>query len=76
MAMTPEEAAARAKEAVDVAVQAAEDARRFLEQAMAGADVLSHGAGAASGIDPFIFQLAIFVLSIFVCMACRLTLMA
>jgi H+-translocating NAD(P) transhydrogenase subunit alpha len=66
MAMTPEEAAARAKEAVDVAVQAAEDARRFLEQAMAGADVLSHGAGAASGIDPFIFQLAIFVLSIFV----------
>ena len=34
MAMTPEEAAARAKEAADVAAQAAEAARGFAEQAL------------------------------------------
>ncbi|MDP4822361.1 MAG: proton-translocating transhydrogenase family protein [Aestuariivirgaceae bacterium] len=66
MAMTPEEAAARAQEAANVAAEAAQAARAFAEQALAGADAMSHGAAAVSGIDPFVFQLAIFVLSIFV----------
>ena len=36
------------------------------EQAAAAADALAAGAGAVSGVDPFIFRFAIFVLAIFV----------
>jgi len=36
------------------------------EQAAVAADALAAGAGAVSGVDPFIFRFAIFVLAIFV----------
>ena len=66
MAMTPEEAAARAQQAAQAAADAADQARIFAEQALSGADALSHGAAVVTGVDPFVFRLAIFVLSIFV----------
>ncbi len=66
MAMTAIEAAQRASDAADAARQAAEQAQTFADQARLAADSLGHAAGAAAGIDPFVFRLAIFVLAIFV----------
>ena len=66
MAMTATEAAQRASDAADAARQAAEQAQTFADQARLAADTMSDAAGAATGIDPFVFRLAIFVLAIFV----------
>jgi len=66
MAMTAIEAAQKAGEAADAARQAAEQAQSFADQARIAADAAGHVAGAATGIDPFVFRLAIFVLAIFV----------
>ena len=55
----------RAQAAAKIAKEAAQQAQTHLEQASAA---LGGAASAASGgaIDPFIFQLAIFVLAVFV----------
>lgn len=55
-------------EAIEQLEQAAAGVRLAFqdEQAAQVADAISHGAGAATGIDPFVFRFAIFVLAIFV----------
>ncbi len=55
-------------QAIDQLEQAAAAVRLAFreEQAEAVADAIAAGAGAASGVDPFIFRFAIFVLAIFV----------
>jgi len=64
--LTPEEAAAQAKAAAEAAADAAERAQALADQAALLADGAGAAAGAATGIDPFVFRLAIFVLAIFV----------
>jgi NAD(P) transhydrogenase subunit alpha len=56
---TPEQALEQARSAAALAKQAAELAERYAEQA-------AHAAGAAVGVDPTVFRLAIFVLAVFV----------
>jgi NAD(P) transhydrogenase subunit alpha len=56
---TPEQAIEQARSAAALARQAAELAERYAEQA-------AHAAGAAVGVDPTVFRLAIFVLAVFV----------
>jgi NAD(P) transhydrogenase subunit alpha len=55
-------------EAIEQLEQAAAGVRLAFQddQAAQVADAISHGAGAATGIDPFVFRFAIFVLAIFV----------
>ena len=60
--MTPQEAADAARAAAETAKTAAEQAQALADQAA----LLADGVGAATGIDPFVFRLAIFVLAIFV----------
>ncbi len=57
------EAAERAAEA---AAEFARIAQEAAESAPAAAEAAGHGAAAATGIDPFVFRLSIFVLAIFV----------
>jgi NAD(P) transhydrogenase subunit alpha len=64
--MTAEEAAQKALEAAEDARHAAEQAQAFADQARLAAEGLGEAAGAAAGIDPFVFRFAIFVLAIFV----------
>ena len=71
--MTSEEAAAAAqaaadtaKSAADTATEAATAAQGFADQAANAAGAIGDAAHAATGIDPFVFRLAIFVLAIFV----------
>jgi NAD(P) transhydrogenase subunit alpha len=66
MAMTAIEAAQKASEAAAAAHQAAEQAQTFADQARLAADTMGDVAGIATGIDPFVFRFAIFVLAIFV----------
>lgn len=56
---TPEQALEQARSAAALAKQAAELAEKYAEQAAAV-------AGAASGVDPTVYRLAIFVLAVFV----------
>jgi len=57
----------QAAEAAAAATQAlAEAARAVAQEGMPAADAAAHGAAAATGVDPFVFRLAIFVLSIFI----------
>lgn len=56
---TPELALEQARSAAVLAKQAAELAERYAEQAAAA-------AGAATGVDPTVYRLAIFVLAVFV----------
>ncbi|WP_332682060.1 NAD(P) transhydrogenase subunit alpha [Bosea sp. (in: a-proteobacteria)] len=56
---TPEQALEQARSAAALAKQAAELAERYAEQAAAV-------AGAATGVDPTVYRLAIFVLAVFV----------
>ncbi|MBN9437313.1 NAD(P) transhydrogenase subunit alpha [Bosea sp. (in: a-proteobacteria)] len=56
---TPEQALEQARSAAALAKQAAELAEKYAEQA-------AHAAGAATGVDPTVFRLAIFVLAVFV----------
>lgn len=55
----PEQALEQARNAAILAKQAAELAEKYAEQA-------AHAAGAAIGVDPTVFRLAIFVLAVFV----------
>jgi len=65
--LTPQDAVDQARAAADAAAAAAERAQSFADQAQLLADGgAAHAAGAATGIDPFVFRLAIFVLAIFV----------
>jgi len=64
--MTPQEAADAARAAAETAKTAAEQAQALADQAALLADGVGAAAGAATGIDPFVFRLAIFVLAIFV----------
>lgn len=56
---TPEQALEQARSAAALAKQAAELAEKYADQAAAA-------AGAATGIDPTVYRLAIFVLAVFV----------
>jgi NAD(P) transhydrogenase subunit alpha len=57
----------RAAEAAAAATQAlAEAARAMAAEGGATADAAAHGAAAATGVDPFVFRFAIFVLAIFI----------
>ena len=64
--LTPEEIAEQAKAAAAVATDAAERAQALADQAVLLADGAGAAAAATTGIDPFVFRLAIFVLAIFV----------
>ncbi|MFW6077438.1 MAG: proton-translocating transhydrogenase family protein [Hyphomicrobiales bacterium] len=64
--LTPDEAAERARDAAEQAGHAAEQAQAYADQARLAAETLAEGTGAATGIDPFMFRLAVFVLAIFV----------
>ncbi len=71
--MTPEQVVEAAKAAADAARDAAgsaqtaaEQAQALADQAQLIADSAGAAAGAATGIDPFVFRLAIFILAIFV----------
>ena len=64
--LMPDEAAERAREAAEQAQHAAEQAQAYADQARLASEALAEGAGAAAGIDPFVFRLAIFILAIFV----------
>ncbi len=71
---TVQQAAQAAKAAAEKAMQAAEQAQALADKAAilaaqsgpATGDGIADAAGAATGIDPFVFRLAIFVLAIFV----------
>ena len=64
--VTPGEAAGRALEAAENARHAAEQAEAYADQARLLAEGAADAAGAAAGIDPLVFRLAIFILAIFV----------
>ncbi len=65
--LTPQQAAEQAQAAAETAMQAAEKAQALADQAaIIASSGAADAAGAATGIDPFIFRLAIFVLAIFV----------
>ncbi len=61
-----QDVAEKAKAAAQAARDSAEQAQAFADRAQALADSAADGAGAATGIDPFVFRFAIFVLAIFV----------
>ena len=64
--LTIEEAARQAAMAAEAARDAAERAQTFSDQASLIAQGASHAGAAVTGIDPFVYQFAIFVLAIFV----------
>ncbi len=64
--LTPEEIAAQAQAAAAAAADSAERAQALADQAVLLADGAGAAAAATTGIDPFVFRLAIFVLAIFV----------
>lgn len=64
--LTPDEAAERARQAAEQASHAAEQAQAYADHARLVSESMAEAAGAAAGIDPFVFRLAIFILAIFV----------
>ncbi|MEM6664767.1 MAG: proton-translocating transhydrogenase family protein [Pseudomonadota bacterium] len=64
--MTASEAAAKAAEAAATAQDAAASAQSFADAAAAAVTAGAEAVGASTGVDPFIFRIAIFVLAIFV----------
>ena len=64
--LTVDEAARQAALAAEAARNAAERAQTFADQALLIARDAGHAGAAVAGIDPFVFQLTIFVLAIFV----------
>lgn len=60
------DAAQQAQQAAERATDAAEQARALADAARLAAESGGEAIGAASGVDPFVFRLAIFALSIFV----------
>src|SRR3954447_4852010 len=65
MALSPDQAAQQAQDAAQAARAAAEAAQAYADQAAAGLGAVAHAA-TGGAIDPTVFQLAIFVLAIFV----------
>ena len=65
-ALTAHEAAEQARIAAEQAVQASESAQAFADAAAAAAAATTEVVGAGTGIDPFVFRFAIFVLAVFV----------
>ena len=65
--LTAEQAAEQAQAAAETAMQAAEKAQALADQAsIVASSGAAEAAGAATGIDPFVFRLTVFVLAIFV----------
>jgi len=64
--LTAQQAADAAREAASRALDAADQAQAFADSARLALDAGAEGIGAATGIDPFVFRLSIFVLAIFV----------
>jgi len=66
-ALTAQQAAEAAKDAALKAREAADSAQAFADSAAAAAEAGAQAiTGGGSGIDPFVFRFAIFVLAIFV----------
>jgi H+-translocating NAD(P) transhydrogenase subunit alpha len=63
--MTPEQILEQAKLAAKAASQSAAEAQAFVDQ-LGGAAGSAVSAATGGAVDPFVFQLAIFVMSIFV----------
>lgn len=57
---------AAAQATADSALALAEAARALTSEAAPVAEAAGHAAAAATGVDPFVFRLAIFVLAIFI----------
>ncbi len=64
--LTPEQVLEQAKAAAQAAQDSADRAQALADQAALLADGAGAAAAATTGIDPFVFRLAIFVLAIFV----------
>ncbi|WP_137388178.1 NAD(P) transhydrogenase subunit alpha [Rhodoligotrophos defluvii] len=64
--LTAQQAADQAREAAQRAMDAADQAQSFADAARLAAETGADALGAATGIDPFVFRLSIFVLAIFV----------
>ncbi|WP_342640808.1 NAD(P) transhydrogenase subunit alpha [Rhodoligotrophos ferricapiens] len=64
--LTAQQAADAAREAAQRAMDAADQAQSFADAARIAGETGAEALGAATGIDPFIFRLSIFVLAIFV----------
>lgn len=64
--LSPAELAERARAAAEAARNAADQAQAHADQVALIADGVAGAATSATGIDPFVFRLAIFVLAIFV----------
>jgi H+-translocating NAD(P) transhydrogenase subunit alpha len=63
--LAPEEAARQAEAAAEAARQAAEQAEAYSQAAVAAVAAGAEAAGVA-GLSPFVFQMSIFVLAVFV----------
>lgn len=63
--LTPEQALERARAAADAARQASEAAQAYVDQAAQGLGLVAHAASGGA-VDPVVFQLAVFVLAVFV----------
>ncbi len=63
--MTPEQVLEQARLAAKAAAQSAAEAQAYVDQLAAAAGSAAHAA-TGGAVDPFIFQLAIFVMAIFV----------
>jgi len=66
MAITAEQAVEKANAAAEAARNAAESAQAFADAAAVAVAASAEAATGGSGIDPFVFRFAIFVLAIFV----------
>ncbi len=66
MALDAQQALEKANAAAEAARQAADNAQAFADAAAAAVAAGADAMGAGSGIDPFMFRFAIFVLAIFV----------
>ncbi|MGL1919645.1 MAG: proton-translocating transhydrogenase family protein [Hyphomicrobiales bacterium] len=64
--LSPADALERAQAAADVAQDAALAAQNYADGIAASLEGVAQAAGGSTGIDPFMFRLAIFILSIFI----------
>ena len=64
--LTPVEALERAQAAADFAQAAANEAQSIADGLALSVEAVAQTAGGTTGIDPFMFRLAIFILSIFI----------
>lgn len=64
--LTPQQALEKANAAAEMAVEAAESAQAFADAAALAAAAGTQAITGGTGIDPFVFRFAIFVLAIFV----------